>query len=129
MLQGTTILQAQLALLYLPAEGVDLLCYLTPAEHLGLPNAEEVKEGLIAYRIAADAGDFVKIREKAIKWDREITEARRTLNWDKQISLAINPEEAQRIRSRRQGQINANALVHYVWRCLCVYNVAPAKNV
>jgi phosphomethylpyrimidine synthase len=67
------------------AEGVDLLCYLTPAEHLGLPTAEEVKEGLIAYRIAAHAGDLVKIREKAIKWDRDITEARRTLNWDKQI--------------------------------------------
>ncbi|MGA9842842.1 MAG: phosphomethylpyrimidine synthase ThiC [Nitrososphaeraceae archaeon] len=49
------------------AEGVDLLCYLTPVEHLGLPTAEEVKEGLIAYRIAAHAGDLVKIREKAIK--------------------------------------------------------------
>jgi phosphomethylpyrimidine synthase len=46
-----------------------------------LPRAEDVKEGLIAYRIAAHAGDLVKIREKAIKWDMEITEARRTLNW------------------------------------------------
>ena len=59
------------------AEGVDLLCYLTPAEHLALPTAEDVKEGLIAYRIAAHAGDLVKIRDKAIKWDMEITEARR----------------------------------------------------
>ena len=44
------------------SEGVDLLCYLTPAEHLGLPNENEVKEGLIAYKIAAHAGDLVKIR-------------------------------------------------------------------
>ena len=85
-------------------EGVDLLCYLTPAEHLALPTAEEVKEGLIAYRIAGPhAGDLVKIREKAIKWDTEITEARRTLNWEKQIALAINPEEAERIHTRRTG--------------------------
>ncbi len=50
------------------SEGVDLLCYLTPSEHLALPNALEVKAGLIAYRIAAHAGDLVKIRDKAIKW-------------------------------------------------------------
>jgi phosphomethylpyrimidine synthase len=55
------------------SEGVDLLCYLTPAEHLALPNAEEVKAGLIAYRIAAHAGDLVKLRDKAIKWDMEMT--------------------------------------------------------
>jgi phosphomethylpyrimidine synthase len=110
------------------AEGVDLLCYLTPAEHLGLPNAEEVKEGLIAYRIAAHAGDLVKIREKAIKWDREITEARRTLNWDKQISLAINPEEAERIRSRRKGQINANSAPCTMCGGACVYIMLPQQR-
>ena len=49
------------------------MCYLTPSEHLALPNAEEVKAGLIAYRIAAHAGDLVKIRDKAIKWDMEMT--------------------------------------------------------
>ena len=110
------------------AEGVDLLCYLTPAEHLGLPNAEEVKEGLIAYRIAAHAGDLVKIREKAIKWDRDITEARRTLNWDKQISLAINPEEAERIRNRRQGQINANSAPCTMCGGACVYIMLPQQR-
>ena len=62
------------------SEGVDLLCYLTPSEHLALPNADEVKEGLIAYRIAAHAGDLVKLRDKAIKWDMRMTEARRTLD-------------------------------------------------
>ena len=89
------------------SEGVDLLCYLTPAEHLALPNVEDVKDGLIAYRIAAHAGDLVKMRDKAIKWDREITKARRTLNWQKQIELSINPEEAERIHNR-QGQHEGN---------------------
>ena len=110
------------------AEGVDLLCYLTPAEHLGLPTAEEVKEGLIAYRIAAHAGDLVKIREKAIKWDRDITEARRTLNWDKQISLAINPEEAARIRNRRQGQIHSNTAPCTMCGGACVYIMLPQQR-
>lgn len=110
------------------AEGVDLLCYLTPAEHLGLPTAEEVKEGLIAYRIAAHAGDLVKMREKAIKWDRDITEARRTLNWDKQISLAINPEEAERIRNRRQGQIHSNSAPCTMCGGACVYIMLPQQR-
>ena len=110
------------------AEGVDLLCYLTPAEHLGLPTAEEVKEGLIAYRIAAHAGDLVKIRDKAIKWDRDITEARRTLNWDKQISLAINPEEAERIRNRRQGQIHSNTAPCTMCGGACVYIMLPQQR-
>jgi phosphomethylpyrimidine synthase len=110
------------------AEGVDLLCYLTPAEHLGLPTAEEVKEGLIAYRIAAHAGDLVKIREKAIKWDRDITEARRTLNWEKQIALAINPEEAERIRNRRKGQIHSNSTPCTMCGGACVYIMLPQQR-
>ena len=110
------------------AEGVDLLCYLTPAEHLGLPTAEEVKDGLIAYRIAAHAGDLVKMRDKAIKWDRDITEARRTLNWDKQISLAINPEEAERIRNRRQGQIHSNSAPCTMCGGACVYIMLPQQR-
>jgi phosphomethylpyrimidine synthase len=110
------------------AEGVDLLCYLTPAEHLGLPTAEEVKVGLIAYRIAAHAGDLVKIREKAIKWDKEITEARRTLNWEKQISLAINPEEAERIHNRRQGQVKGNNAPCTMCGGACVYIMLPQQR-
>lgn len=58
------------------SEGVDLLCYRTPAEHLRLPNENEVKEGLIAYKIAAHAGDLVKNREKATKWKMEMTKTR-----------------------------------------------------
>jgi phosphomethylpyrimidine synthase len=109
------------------AEGVDLLCYLTPAEHLGLPSAEEVKEGLIAYRIAAHAGDLVKIREKAIKWDAAITEARRTLNWEKQISLSINPEEAERIHTR-EGQHPGNNVPCTMCGSACVYIMLPQQR-
>jgi phosphomethylpyrimidine synthase len=111
------------------AEGVDLLCYLTPAEHLALPNAEEVKQGLIAYRIAAHAADLVKIREKAIKWDMQITEARRTLNWEKQISLSIDPEEAERIHTRRQGeQHEGNNVPCTMCGSACVYIMLPQQR-
>jgi phosphomethylpyrimidine synthase len=111
------------------AEGVDLLCYLTPAEHLALPNAEEVKQGLIAYRIAAHAADLVKIREKAIKWDMQITEARRTLNWEKQISLSIDPEEAERIHTRRQGQQHeGNNVPCTMCGSACVYIMLPQQR-
>ena len=109
------------------SEGVDLLCYLTPAEHLSLPNVEDVKEGLIAYRIAAHAGDLVKIRDKAIKWDREITKARRTLNWQKQIELSINPEEAERIHNR-QGQHAGNNVPCTMCGGACVYIMLPQQR-
>jgi phosphomethylpyrimidine synthase len=110
------------------AEGVDLLCYLTPSEHLALPTAEEVKQGLIAYRIAGHAGDLVKMREKAIKWDRAITEARRTLNWEKQIALSINPEEAERIHTRRQGQHEGNNVPCTMCGSACVYIMLPQQR-
>jgi phosphomethylpyrimidine synthase len=109
------------------SEGVDLLCYLTPAEHLALPTVKDVKEGLIAYRIAAHAGDLVKMRDKAIKWDREITKARRTLNWQKQIELSINPEEAERIHNR-QGQHEGNSVPCTMCGGACVYIMLPQQR-
>jgi phosphomethylpyrimidine synthase len=109
------------------AEGVDLLCYLTPAEHLALPTAEEVKQGLMAYRIAAHAGDLVKMREKAIKWDTAITEARRTLNWEAQIALSIDPEEAARIHYR-EGQHDGNNVPCTMCGAACVYIMLPQQR-
>ena len=109
------------------SEGVDLLCYLTPAEHLALPTPEEVKAGLIAYRIAAHAGDLVKLREKAIRWDMEMTEARRTLNWEKQIALSIDPEEAARIHGRT-GQLNGNIVPCTMCGGACVYIMLPQQR-
>ncbi|KAA2278712.1 phosphomethylpyrimidine synthase ThiC [Candidatus Nitrosocosmicus sp. SS] len=110
------------------SEGVDLLCYLTPAEHLGLPNEDEVKEGLIAYRIAAHAGDLVKIKERAIKWDSEMTEARRTLNWEKQLSLSIDPEKAKDIHYRNTGQHPGNNVPCTMCGGACVYLMLPQQR-
>jgi phosphomethylpyrimidine synthase len=109
------------------SEGVDLLCYLTPAEHLALPTVEDVREGLIAYRIAAHAGDIVKIRDRAIKWDAEITKARRTLNWSKQISLAIDPERASMIHNR-EGQSSGNNVPCTMCGSACVYIMLPEQR-
>jgi len=109
------------------SEGVDLLCYLTPSEHLALPNAQEVKAGLIAYRIAAHAADLVKLREKAIKWDMQMTEARRTLDWEKQLALSIDPEEAARIHSRT-GQIGGNNVPCTMCGGACVYVMLPQQR-
>ena len=109
------------------SEGVDLLCYLTPSEHLALPNAEEVKAGLIAYRIAAHAGDLVKLREKSIKWDKEMTEARRTLDWEKQLALSIDPEAAAKIHSRT-GQHPGNNVPCTMCGGACVYLMLPQQR-
>jgi phosphomethylpyrimidine synthase len=110
------------------SEGVDLLCYLTPAEHLGLPNEDDVKEGLIAYKIAAHAGDLVKNREKALKLDIEMTKARRTLNWEKQLALSIVPENAKDIHYRNTGQHPGNNVPRTVCGGACVYLMLPQQR-
>ncbi|HXK59495.1 MAG TPA: phosphomethylpyrimidine synthase ThiC, partial [Acidobacteriota bacterium] len=75
--------------------GASLLCYVTPKEHLGLPNSEDVKQGLIAYRIAAHAADIARHRPGAREWDDEMSRARAAFDWSRQFSLAIDPETAQ----------------------------------
>ena len=80
--------------------GADFLCYLTPSEHLGLPNLEDVKEGVIATKIAAHAVDIVKLGSKAANRDLAMAKARADLDWKKQIENALDPEKATKIRSR-----------------------------
>ncbi|MFZ5944657.1 MAG: phosphomethylpyrimidine synthase ThiC [Bacillota bacterium] len=80
------------------SSGADFLCYVTPAEHLGLPTVEDVKEGVIAARIAAHAADLVKGVKGAWEWDLEMAKARKKLDWQKQIELAIDPEKAMKMR-------------------------------
>ena len=75
--------------------GTSLLCYVTPKEHLGLPNAEDVRQGLVAYRIAAHAADLARGNRAAYRWDRAISEARFAFDWRRQFELAIDPERAQ----------------------------------
>ena len=80
--------------------GADFLCYVTPAEHLGLPNVEDVREGVIASRIAAHAADVAKGLNGAIEWDNKMSKARSNLDWRKMIELSINPQLAKEVRER-----------------------------
>lgn len=80
--------------------GADFLCYVTPAEHLGLPCVEDVKEGVIASRIAAHAADVARGLKGAINWDNEMSKARSKLDWKRMLELSINPELARDIRER-----------------------------
>jgi len=75
--------------------GTSMLCYVTPKEHLGLPNADDVKQGLIAYRIAAHAADLARGNLRAAQWDRELSKARFSFDWRRQFELALDPEIAR----------------------------------
>jgi phosphomethylpyrimidine synthase len=83
------------------AAGADFLCYVTPSEHLGLPDLDDVKEGIIASRIAAHIGDIVKGVQGAREWDLSMARARKALNWDEQIRLSIDPERTASVRNAR----------------------------
>ena len=80
--------------------GADFLCYVTPSEHLSLPTKEDVKQGVIASRIAAHAADVAKGLPGARKWDDQMSEARKNLDWEGMISLCIDPENAREVRGK-----------------------------
>ena len=79
--------------------GADFICYVTPSEHLGLPFPEDVREGVIASRIAAHVGDMIKL--KRLDTDKAMARARRDMQWQTQFSLAIDEERAREIKARR----------------------------
>ncbi len=81
------------------AAGVDFLCYVTPAEHLRLPNLEDMKEGIIATKIAAHAADIAKKVPHSRDWDNEMAVARAEINWEKMFSLSMDEEKARRYRA------------------------------
>ena len=89
------------------AAGADFLCYVTPAEHLGLPSQEDVKEGLIASRIAAHAGDIVKGVKGAKERDLLLSRARRQLDWSEQKKYVLDPDKFERIRKQRKSTTEA----------------------
>jgi len=82
------------------AAGADFLCYVTPAEHLALPAAEDVKQGVIASRIAAHAADIVKGVKDASQWDRQMSEARKRLDWEEQARLSLDTERSRRVHTK-----------------------------
>ena len=81
------------------ASGASFLCYVTPAEHLRLPNVDDVKEGIMASKIAAHAADIAKGVKGAMDWDNQMAAARQKLDWEKQFELALDPEKARRYRA------------------------------
>lgn len=107
--------------------GADFLCYVTPAEHLGLPSVQEVREGVIAARIAAHAADVVRLGARARAWDDHMAQARGSLDWEEQFRLAIDPERA-RARHRPAGESGAACSMcgeYCVFSLLGKHAVAP----
>jgi phosphomethylpyrimidine synthase len=89
------------------AAGADYLCYVTPSEHLGLPGPDDVKEGLIASRIAAHAADIVKGVKGARERDYKLSDARKKLDWAKQKKLVIDPFKYEDVRKERKSKSEA----------------------
>ncbi|MDR1771411.1 MAG: phosphomethylpyrimidine synthase ThiC [Hungatella sp.] len=81
------------------AAGAAFLCYVTPAEHLKLPDGADVKEGIVAARIAAHAADIAKGIRGAREWDHKMSDARKRLDWEAMFQLSIDPEKARRYRA------------------------------
>ncbi len=84
--------------------GASFLCYVTPAEHLRLPNLEDVKEGIIASRIAAHAADIAKGVKGARDWDDQMSTARKQLDWEEMFHLCMDPEKARRYRAEAKPE-------------------------
>lgn len=80
------------------SHGADFLCYVTPAEHLRLPDVRDVREGIVAAKIAAHAGDIAKLKD-ARKWDLEMSKRRQKLDWEGMFDLAIDPEKCREYRA------------------------------
>ncbi len=82
------------------AAGADFLCYVTPSEHLSLPDVEDVRQGVIASRIAAHAADIAKGVKGAAEWDLRMAQARKKLDWEAQMKLSLTPEYARKVHRK-----------------------------
>lgn len=82
------------------ASGADFLCYVTPTEHLSLPDVEDVKVGVIASRIAAHAADIARGKRRAIDWDKKMSMARKNLDWGMQADLSLDPEKVRLVHGK-----------------------------
>jgi phosphomethylpyrimidine synthase len=102
------------------AAGTDMLCYLTPAEHLRLPTAQDVRDGVIATRIAAHCGDVVKRTGRARERDRDMSDARKRLDWERMFSLAFDGKKAREFRVNSE---DADRAVCSMCGPLCSVNI------
>ncbi|GBF91198.1 hypothetical protein Rsub_04867 [Raphidocelis subcapitata] len=108
------------------ALGTSLLCYVTPKEHLGLPNRDDVKAGVIAYKIAAHAADLAKRHPGADDWDRELSKARFEFRWRDQFALSLDPVTAQSYHDATLPQEPAKS-AHFCSMCgprFCSMNIS-----
>ncbi|HTD52995.1 MAG TPA: phosphomethylpyrimidine synthase ThiC, partial [Thermoanaerobaculia bacterium] len=96
--------------------GTAMLCYVTPKEHLGLPNKKDVKDGVIAYKIAAHAADLAKGHPGAREWDDALSKARFEFRWEDQFHLALDPETAQEFHDETLPAEGAK-LAHFCSMC------------
>jgi phosphomethylpyrimidine synthase len=105
--------------------GASMLCYVTPKEHLGLPNTEDVRQGIIAYKIAAHAADVARGRPGARKRDDELSRARFAFDWERQFELALDPERA---RAGRDETLAGDQFAHAQFCSMCGPKFCPMRN-
>src|SRR5882672_9185627 len=96
--------------------GTAMLCYVTPKEHLGLPNKKDVKDGVIAYKIAAHAADLAKGHPGAREWDDALSKARFEFRWEDQFNLGLDPDKAKQFHDETLPQEGAK-LAHFCSMC------------
>ena len=96
--------------------GTAMLCYVTPKEHLGLPNRKDVKDGVIAYKIAAHAADLAKGHPRAREWDDALSRARFEFRWEDQFDLSLDPETAREFHDETLPAQGAK-LAHFCSMC------------
>ncbi|MFH1328733.1 MAG: phosphomethylpyrimidine synthase ThiC [Candidatus Bathyarchaeota archaeon] len=104
--------------------GADFLCYVTPSEHLGLPSIDDVRNGVIASKLAAHCADVVKLGQKAAIKDMNIAKARMKLAWDDQYKFLIDAEKARKIRERSRHKTGACSMCGEY----CVYKILSTKR-
>ena len=96
--------------------GTAMLCYVTPKEHLGLPDREDVKQGVIAYKIAAHAADIAKGHPGARAWDDALSRARFEFRWEDQFNLGLDPETARQYHDETLPK-EAHKVAHFCSMC------------
>ena len=109
--------------------GTAMLCYVTPKEHLGLPNKDDVKDGVIAYKIAAHAADLAKGHPGAQIRDNALSKARFEFRWEDQFNLALDPERAREFHDETlpAGRRQAGALLLHVRAAFLLHEDHPGR--
>ncbi|MBR8464543.1 phosphomethylpyrimidine synthase ThiC [Campylobacter sp. faydin G-24] len=106
--------------------GVAMLCYVTPKEHLGLPNVDDVRDGIIAHKIAAHAADIARGRAGAIERDHAMSDARYAFDWNRQFELALDPDRARQLHDESLPQ-DVFKEAHFCSMCgpkFCAYKIS-----